>query len=269
MNSAEVLESKKILSNLRVPAKSLLALGSVGIFFVSASLFFLRGNLDFYNISFIHWAAFGAILACSYFYNFLYYNSLKRGRLSEVEPIAMTAPIFSILLAAIVFPDERNFHVLIPAFIAGLSMVYSHIERKHLKVNKSSLAMLGFVLLIAIESIFVKYTLEVMSPIALYTLRIGILSVIFLLVIQPNIKKISKKAWGRMGLISLIVPIEYVSFYSAIEKIGIVRTSLIFLLAPVLILIGSRLFFGEKMSIKKIVTNIVIIICVAASIIIS
>jgi drug/metabolite transporter (DMT)-like permease len=129
--------------------------------------------------------------------------------------------------------------------------------------------MFGYAFLAAIEAIFIKYTLEIMSPIALYTIRIGILSFLFLVFAKPDLSKFKKKSWPLMILISIVVPIELMTLYTAIDRLGLVVANLIFLIGPVLILSISKFLFKENVTVKRALSNIVILICIAVAILIS
>lgn len=268
-NAGEVIQSKRVLKDYNMPAKTLLSLGSTLIFFVMCFLFVFWGSVDVVSLNSTYFLLFGGVILVGFIYNYLFYYSLKRGELCDVEPVAMLAPLATMLLAIIVYPDERNLYILIPAIVASFVLAYSRIERYHFKINKYSLAMLGFVLLFAVEANLVKPLLEVFSPVALYTIRIGILSAMFLLLTKPNLKKVKKDSFWQVLLIALIVAVEYSAFYYAISSVGIVVTSLIMLLAPVLILISSRFLFKEKMTIKKAISSAIILACIVVAILIS
>jgi drug/metabolite transporter (DMT)-like permease len=128
--------------------------------------------------------------------------------------------------------------------------------------------MLGFVILISIESNLVKPLLDVVTPIALYTLRIGVLATLFLLFTKPDLKKVNKDSFFQTALIAFIVAVEYPCYYYAIQKFGVVETSLIMLLAPVLILFSSKILFKEKLTFKKTISSAIIIACIAMAILI-
>lgn len=268
-NAAEVVQSKIILQKYRMPANTLLSLGSVLIFFVMSFLFVFWGDINFGNIRPVHFYLFGAVILVSFFYNFLYYFALKKGDLCDVEPLAMLHPLIAMIIALIFYPEERNFWVVGLALTAAVVLVISRIEKHYFKMKKATAAMLGFVVLISIESNLVKTLLEVFSPVALYTIRIGILATLFLLFVKPNLKKVTPVSFWQTLLVAVVVAVEYWSYYYAIHAIGVVKTSLVMLLAPVLILISSKILFKERFTLKKAIASFVILICIGVAIIIS
>jgi drug/metabolite transporter (DMT)-like permease len=267
-SASEVIIGKFILSKEKMPFKSFIALQCVAIFFVTVFLYFFFGEVNFSAITPVHYLVFFAIIVIAYIYNYLYAYAFKNGKVCDVEPLVMIHPLITMLLAATFYPDERNYKVLIPALVAGAILAYSRIERHHLRVNKYSLAAIAFALLIATETTLVKYMLEVFSPVGFYTIRIGILSVLFLVALRPNLRKVEPKVSLQLVFNGAIIAIEYILIYVAIGQIGLVNTSLIFLLSPVLILFISNIIFKEKMGKKKAIADAIILACIAAAIII-
>ncbi|MDD3481216.1 MAG: DMT family transporter [Patescibacteria group bacterium] len=267
-NVADVVQGKYILSKERMPFKAYVTLQNFFIFIVMIVMFYFWGEIDFAAIDTWHYFVLGIIVIIAFAYNYLFAYAMKKGKVCDVEPIAMTYPLLTMILVVTFYPDERNWMILIPALVAGTALAYSRIERHHLKINKYSLAIMGFAILIAIEQNLAKYMLEVFSPVAFYTIRIGFMSTLFLLFVRPSLKKVDLKLSGHVFLNGTIIAIEYVLSYIAIKEIGLVTTSLIMLLAPVLILIISNFLFEEKTTLKKAIADAVILICIATAILI-
>ncbi len=267
-NAIEVVQSKYLFSRYHVPAKTYVALNNFFVFIATIIPFAIWGEIYFNKFSLKYAFAFVVMIIVAYFGNILYYYGLKRGKICDVEPLVMTSPLVTMVLAAIVYPDERNLYILVPAIIASLLLAYSRIERHHLKINKYSLAMIGFVALFAIESNLIKYILDILNPVALYTIRIGILSSLFLLFLRPKLREMKGKVVGLTFLNGAIVALEYIFSYTAVREIGVIATNLIFLIAPVMILLISNFIFKEKMGLKKAISDTLILICIAVAILI-
>jgi drug/metabolite transporter (DMT)-like permease len=82
---------------------------------------------------------------------------------------------------------------------------------------------------------------------------------------KVNIKKVNKKEYGQMFLNGIFSSVEYVAKFFAIASIGIVKTSLVMLVAPIIILVFSKMFLKEKITMKRGIGDLIIIICVAAT----
>lgn len=266
LNPIEIIGTKEIFKKERVNYKSFLVLNVFFIFIVCAVAFLFGGDVskDFFQPVYI--IALAGIVTIAYFANRLFYYALSGDNVCNVEPISMLSPVVAVILAALIYPDERNWQILVIAMIAGLALAISRIEKHHFKVSKYTLAMLFSIFLFAIDSIIAKYLLEVLSPIAFYTLRIGLLSLLFIITIRPNLKVFGKKRTTSIFLISVLTAVEVLAYYFAIDSIGIVKTSLIFLLGPVLVLFSSRFYLKEKIKLKAAIADFIILLCVAASI---
>jgi drug/metabolite transporter (DMT)-like permease len=152
--------------------------------------------------------------------------------------------------------------------IAASALALSRIEKKHLKPNKYTLAMLGFVFFVSAEALLAKAILEVFSPVAYYTFRVGIASLLLAVFLRPNLKTLGKKRIKSTALMSLFITVEYIAFFIAIDQIGIVKTSLIFLLGPVLTLLASKFHLKEKITPKAALADSVIVVCIIISILV-
>jgi drug/metabolite transporter (DMT)-like permease len=192
-------------------------------------------------------------------YNFYYYRSMEHQNLNEIEVAAMTSPVAKILLAAIVFPGERNLHVFLAAIIAALALVFAHIERRHLQFDKYSIGMVIYVILFSIEALLVKELLNVWSPVALYSVRCLVLFLIFAVWFRPKLENISNPDWWSVIKVTILaVPMMLLSFYGY-HKYGVIYTTLILLLMPLIVFAGSKLVFKERMNKRMIIAAIIII----------
>jgi drug/metabolite transporter (DMT)-like permease len=126
--------------------------------------------------------------------------------------------------------------------------------------------MLGFVFLSAIGGLLAKYLMEVLSPISYYAIRVGMLTFLASIILRPNLKVFGDKRLSTTLVLAFLITVEMLAYYTAIHQIGIVKTSLIFLLSPVLILLGSRFYLKEKISRKAAIADIIIVGCILASI---
>ncbi len=268
-NAFEVILSKRVLDHYKMPARAFFTLGSTLIFFVMCTLLFVTKGVSIGTLSIYHYLLFGGVIIVGFFYNYLYYYALKRGALCDVEPLAMMYPLVTMLIAIVFYPDERNLYIVIPALVAATTLIASRIRPHHLKMKKATTAMLGFVILIAIEANLLKPLLEVVSPMLLYTARIGTLATLFLFVSKPSLEKVKEEAIWQTAIVSLVVAVELSAYYYAIKTLGVVETSLILLLAPVAILFSSKYLFKEKLTLKKSLSSAVILACIAVAILIS
>jgi len=208
----------------------------------------------------------GVVVITASIRNMLYYYGLQREGLSEIEPFMVFVPLLTIIIASILYPDERNWKVLILAFIAAFALIFSHIEKKHLVFDKGIIPIMGAVFLEAAEANMIKELLYFYSPIAMYTIRVGLVALLLFLVFKPSFKKISKDEFRKLTFVSFLWVLIMIFTYYGYQTVGVVYTVLVLMLAPVLIVTGSYLILKEK-KIKRrdIIALIIVMICVIAA----
>lgn len=201
--------------------------------------------------------------------NWFTFTSMKWQKLSKLEPAKMTEPLFVVVLALlfsyIISPTiyERNFHALIPAMIAALALIFSHLEKHHLDFNKYfTFALIGS-FLYALELVFSKLILDFYSPITFYFARSILVLLGTLIVFRPNLfENLDKPTKFQIALISFLWVVYRLVIYFGYSSIGIAKTTLILMLAPIFVYIIAWKFLKEELSWKNIVASIVIIGCV-------
>ncbi len=209
-------------------------------------------------------ALFSIVVLFSIIANLLVFYSLKGEKVVNLEPARALEPMFVILFALVFsfFFDgdyERNWKIIIPALIASISLMASHVERHHLRFNKYFiLAILGSIFF-ALELVVSRKILDFYSPIAFYFLRCLFIFLISLIALRPNFSKLDKKNGFYILITGVIWSVYRVFEYYGYLTIGIVFTTLILMLGPVFIYIFAHIFLKEKMSWKNFVTSIVIV----------
>lgn len=265
-NATEVILDKTIMSKDKVKFISFMSLCMFFVFLITTSLFPIFGHVDMRAFTPKYLLSFVAVIIIAFLYNYLYYYSLSHEDVTEVEPLAMTHSIIAVVLATLIYPSERDYLVFILAIIAATALFISRIEKKHISFDKHVLAMLGFAFLFAVETLFLKGLLTVYSPVALYAFRTGILAFLFFIFFKPKIKGIEGRKIRSIFFDAISVSLQYVTLYFAYSRIGIVRTSLIVTLGPFLIFVFSFIFLKEKIVVKKLLADAVILACVVASV---
>jgi drug/metabolite transporter (DMT)-like permease len=117
----------------------------------------------------------------------------------------------------------------------------------------------------AIEMIFIKILLAVYSPVALYTIRTFLVFVVLAIFLRPNFEGLNYKKTLIMAGTAFLAVIQMVLIYTSVGREGLVFTTLILILTPILIFIFSIIFYKEKFSIRTLILYIIIIACIAAA----
>jgi drug/metabolite transporter (DMT)-like permease len=207
-----------------------------------------------------------SIILISIVANLLAFYSLKREKLMNIEPARMLEPLFVILL--VVFFSfffslyEKELHFIIPALIASLALIFSHFKKNHLHFNKYFLAAIGGSFLFATELVLSRFILEFYNPISFYFLRCTFIFLISFLIFRPTLKQTPWKIKKEIFLIGFFWVIYRLAVYYGYINVGVVTTTLILLLAPVLIYFFAWKFLKEKTTWKNIISAIIILGCV-------
>ena len=206
------------------------------------------------------------VIATSIIANLLMFYSLKREKVTELEPLRLFQPLFVILLAFAIYSAERNFSILIVALIASGALIFSHLRKHHLQYNKYLIAALLASLFFAIELVASRAILPYYSGITFYFIRCAAILLITLAIFRPNPKNIDKKS-GILILITGAIWVFYrVILYYGYLTYGVIFTTLLFILAPIFIYIFARIFLKEKLNWRNIIAAIIIVACVVYAI---
>ena len=208
----------------------------------------------------------GVILA-AFIANIFTFYSMKGEKINNLEPAKMLEPLFTILLA-IIFSFfiqgvyEKNTNIIIPALIAGIALILSHVKREHLNFNKYFLAAIVGSFFFALELILSMLILNFYSPVSFYFLRSSAILLISYIIFRPKLSNLGTKLKLKMLLIGAIWVVYRVATYYGYLKIGIISTTLILMLGPVFIYLFAKLFLKEKINIRNIIASIIILACV-------
>lgn len=215
-------------------------------------------NASFLSLKYI--LIFIALIVVAVLWNLLYYRGLHEEKLVEFELITMVYPLATIILASIFLPQEFDLQIFFAGIIATLALIFSHIKYHHLRFNKIEKKLLWTVVLMAIESILVRYLLEVMSPLSLYCVRTGVMLAVFLVIFRKEVKLIKSNIYLVYQIVLAIFGIGFMVFeFEAYTRIGVSFTILVLLLTPVLTFLWAHFKEKESFPIKKMLAAAVII----------
>ncbi len=263
---------KKILRKHQVNFKNYAVYGFLSLILVMIPFLFFFWNIkseayELKNILIFTGVVFFSILA-----NLLIFYSLKRETVTEIEPIRLMQPLFTILLAFIfsfffaTYSTERRYSILILALIASTALIATHIKKHHLVYNKYIIAALIGSFFFAIELVISKAILPYYSALTFYFLRCLSIFLITLIIFRPknNLKTKTKLLILITG--AIWVAYRWILYYGYLN-LGIIFTTMLFILGPVFIFIFARIFLKEKITIRQIISSIIIIASIIAAII--
>ena len=271
-SALSIVDKKIINSKIKFPNYIVYIFLSIAI--VSLPLMFFFWNVKSGALELKNLIIFIVIIVSSVFANFFVFYSLTREDLLEVEPIRLTLPLFSILIAFIfsfffeVYSNERNYSIIALSLIASITLIASHVKKNHIYFNKYAVAAIIGSFLFAFELVISKQLLAYYNPITFYFLRSLIIFVIVFSIFSRKLTWVKNKVKIMMLLLALIAVLERVILYYGYQNLGIIFTTTLFILAPVFIYIFAWIFLKEKITTKQIISSIVIVVCVITAIVI-
>jgi drug/metabolite transporter (DMT)-like permease len=264
-----VIGERFVLMKEIIKTKQYQVLQFIGITLFLIPFLFFFWKLDSLALKPINIFILLSITAISILANWFTFTSMKWQKLSNLEPAKMTEPLFVVILALLfsfIFGQsfyERNFEILIPAFIAALALIFSHIEKRHLNLSKYFIFALIGSFFYGLELVLAKLILEFYSPITFYFARSILVLLGSLIIFKPKIfENIDKKTKLQIMFTALMWIIYRIVIYFGYGKIGIAQTTLMLMLGPVFIYALAWKFLKEKLTWKNLVASIIIIGCV-------
>ncbi len=209
-------------------------------------------------------AIFFLVVLFSTIANLLVFYSLKWEKVGNLEPARVLEPLFVILLAIIFsfFAEnlyERNLKVIIPALIASLALIFTHIRKHHLKFSPYFIAAIIGSFFFALELVISRLILDFYSPVAFYFLRSSSILLLSLLIFRPDFKKIDTKVRWQIFLTGLVWVIYRIIVYYGYLNAGVISTTLLLMLGPIFIYAMAYFILKEKLSWQNFAAAIVII----------
>ena len=262
---------KKILRKHKVNYKNYTVYGFLALVLIMLPLIYFFWNVEKEAYLPLNILIFTLVILSSILANLLIFYSLKRETVTELEPIRLMQPLFTILLAFIfsfffsVYSNERKHSILILALIASISLIVSHIKKHHLVWDKYILAALFGSFLFALELVISKAILPYYSTISFYFLRCLAVFLITLLIFRPK-DNLNRKTKLLILIVGAIWVFYRLILYYGYLTYGVVFTTILFILAPVFIFLFAKIFLKEKINLKQIISSIIIIICIIIAI---
>lgn len=194
--------------------------------------------------------------------NYFYFRSIEIAEVSHVAPIHSIAPIFTLLLSAILISYSVNMEVIIITLVITFSIYVLNLERIGylspfiMMLQKKNYYALFAALFFGISAIPAKFALDIYSvinPPTLYMIRNFIISLVFFVAFREEhlIKDIKKLA--MIATRGCIVISQWLLFLYAISLGNVTLVVSIAGIAPLFVLVGGYLFLREKITLQKLV----------------
>ena len=265
---------KKILRKHKINYKNYTVYGFLALVLVMLPLIFFFWNIkpEAYELNNV--LIFAGVILFSILANLLIFYSLKRETVTEIEPIRLMQPLFTIVLAFAfsfifdgIYAAEKNFTILVLALIASISLIVSHIKKHHLVYDKYLIAALLGSFFFAVELVISKAILPHYSSLTFYFLRCLSVFLIALAIFRPK-TEIQNKTKILFLIVGAIWVFYRLILYYGYLAYGVIFTTILFIIAPIFVYIFARIFLKEKITWRHIISSIITIACVVIAIII-
>ncbi len=267
LEATGVILEKKMLRSRKFDYRNYTVFGFLAIVLVMIPFIYFVWRMDAPAFELKNMGIFAFVVFASVFANLLIFYSLKREKIAEFEPTWLMQPLFTVILAAVFFSSERNLTLFILAFIASLALVVTHVKKHHLYFNRYLIAALLGNFFFAVELVASKLILEHYSPFSFYFLRCLFIFAIVFALYKPDFGKLDKKSGPMIATIAIIWVFYRAIIYYGYTSLGIIFTTILFTLSPVLMLVFAVIFFKERPTLKQIIANGVVLACVVLALI--
>lgn len=266
LEAAGTILEKKVLRNKKMNFKNYTTYEFLSIVITMIPIIIFTWRVDRGAMSLANISIFAFVILVAVAANLLIFYSLKRESVSEFEPLWLMLPLFTIILAFVFYQSERHISSVILALIASLTLVWAHIKKEHLSFDKYALAALFGSFLFAVELVASKPILQYYNPFTFYFVRCLFIFAICFALFRPNGKDLNKKIIWITALIGLMWAFYRAIIYYGYEQLGIIFTTTLFILSPVFVFLFAIIFLKEKPTKKHIISAVVIVACVLASV---
>jgi drug/metabolite transporter (DMT)-like permease len=204
--------------------------------------------------------------------NLLYYRALDDNCLGEIQLLDLLGYPAVIMVSAILFPDERNVVTIIAAFTASMTVLWCHWERHRLAMGKAAVPFVLWSLAAAPSSASVsKLLLQTWNPISLMLVQSGVSAVVLAVLygrqVVGHFPQTPRRSQVLVSLVvtNVLTTLAFILLYFSYARSGIVYTTLLCLLQPVLVYVASVTLLKEKVTRKKSVAFVVVLVAILLS----
>jgi drug/metabolite transporter (DMT)-like permease len=195
--------------------------------------------------------------------NVLFYQSVQKERMYEHEMISMMAPLVTVILAAIFFPEERDMRIFLLALVASVALIFARSEKAHFLLDRQGYNLFLGIVLISAESIIFRELLYSYTPVALYAIRTFFLAIFFMAYYNPRYKQVSAKHWWMIAGTAFLGAVAMIARLYAFDTIGVIHSMLIAILSPLVVFLASWEVLHERIRARVIIAGIVILAAVS------
>jgi drug/metabolite transporter (DMT)-like permease len=208
------------------------------------------------------------IIAVATAWNMLYYAAIRREKVNASESIIVLMPITTIILAWLFEPSRFDPSIALAAAVAMAALLWGFGGRS--LVTEGTHVKLGLaIILMSIENLMVAQVLQqnILSPVALYTIRTLVIFIIFFLYYRPAVNRLKPTTLGEIIIGAAIGATTMLLWFYGLRDVGPVVTALVMTLSPILVFAASAKILHERLKFRQLVSAMVLIGAVAYAVI--
>ncbi|MCX6812202.1 MAG: DMT family transporter [Candidatus Berkelbacteria bacterium] len=255
-----VVVDKVVLSRYKIPVKRFVPLLFLWLAVITAFLLPKFGVVNWqllFTTKYI--LLFLAMIIVAITWNSFYYRGIQSEEIHNFEMVMLLAPLFTIVFSEIFLPNERNLPLFIAGGIASIVLVASRFRHHHLQISRNTGVIVLAMLLMSLESIIIKMLLGVFSPASLYFARTSVMAIIFLIFWRPKLLAMPARCFAYIILSAAFGVVQMVLKFYGFARLGVVETTIILVLGPLLVYFFSAFYFKENLKKRDIIASAIII----------
>lgn len=259
---------KTILSIRRLDFRSYLGISFPISFFILLIVFFIFRPPLLESTLYANylWALLILSILISIGNNFFWYRALKYDGLGEMETFGVLSSLPIIIFAGVIFRDERNFYILIPALVATAAIIWSHWNRRHFKIARfTGIFLLWSIFVTPIGEAVLKTLLQTWNPVSLDMIRSGGVALALTPFYYKYDTKVSLNNFGLLVLTNILTTSGWLLYFFSYKYFGIVYTVLIYSLQPLLAYFAALFWLKESINRKKIIAFAIVLLSIIAA----
>lgn len=254
---------KVILLKKKIDIKTYQTVSFLAIILTMLPFIYFFWKLDTQAFSSKNIFIFILVIIFSVLANLFTFYSIKWEKVSKLEPAKALEPLFVIILAiffSFFFKElyDRNLKIIIPALISAGALIFSHIQRHHLKFNKYFICAILGSFFFALELVLTRLILDFYSPTTFYFLRCSSIFLISFIFLKPKFSEVKRGTAKHILITGFVWVIYRIIVYYGYLKLGVIFTTLILMLGPAFVYFFAWKFLKEKPTWKNILATAII-----------
>ncbi|MDO8471799.1 MAG: DMT family transporter [bacterium] len=216
-----------------------------------------------------YYYGFVVLVLLAFLWNKLYYYFELHERMEDFEVINLTVPAATAVMAGIVFPEERNIIAYLAVGVSLVTLAVVRLQKKNWQFNTYAWLILVMILAMAAETVMRKYMLAVFDPATLYFYRVTGVTILLYLFNRPKNLPTKWQPWLATGLASALGTAAMIMMFYGYAAIGVILTTMIFLLNPLAVYWLDSLILHERLKLKNMVASVVILAAITITAVLS